>query len=143
MAVVTQPIVNAGGLTNRATGKFTGTGSGTATVPVGFTPRKIKVIDTSNGNSWEWQAGMGSSMLATVASTGVQTLTASLVTTDYADESITTTGVYAPGTSGPGEGTLIDTSVTVENDASPKTGNVIFAVGVNVSAHVLAYAIED
>lgn len=146
MAVTTSPIANSGGIVNFASGGYSGTGSGTVTLGgLGFVPRRVVVIDTSatDGEKWEWVAGMGTYMFVSGGDADADYgLTESLITTDWGDESVSETGVYTPGTSEPGDGSLIDTTVEIELDVNPPTYEVVLASGLNTNGHVYVWTAE-
>lgn len=144
MAVTTSPIAQTAGVYNLATGHYVGTASGTVTIAgLGFTPRKIKVINLTTGTSvFDWIAGMGESVIETVTTAGPVAVP-SAISVDYAEETVSGTGVYPPGTSGPGDGTLEDTSVVIESDVNPLTFQVVLLYAhFNLSADTFVYSIE-
>lgn len=97
-----------------ATGTYTGDGSGSIAVNVGFTPTFVKIYDITDVTTYEWVQGMpatDSIKITTVPAYTVDTNTA--VATNGVVSTITTSGVYPPGTQGPGDGTLINTSLQV------------------------------
>jgi hypothetical protein len=107
------PYSQAGGIVNFASGGYTGDGSGSILVSVGFTPRFVKVYDMTDGTIYEWAEGMpATDSIKTTTAPAQSVDTNSAVVTNGAIVTVTTTGVYPPGTQEPGDGTLIGTSVT-------------------------------
>lgn len=95
---------------------YTGDGSGSIACTVGFTPRWVKVVDMTDATIYEWIAGMAATDSIKVVTAGTTTVdTNSAVVTNSKMNTITTTGVYAAGSQGPGDGTLINTTVIVDS----------------------------
>jgi len=101
---------------NIATGTFTGDGATTSVpVAIGFTPVYAKLMDLSTFESFEWVQGMPATDSIKVAASGptVAIDTTSAILTNGTVVSTTETGVYAPGTQEPNDGTLVNTTVGV------------------------------
>ena len=131
-----------GGITNFANGFYTGDGSGSINVNLGFTPRYVKVWNITDDNAWEWCEGM--------PATGGPPATNSVVVRTGSTFSIDTSGlITANGTvvtateveyggNGPGDGTNGTQSVTevYDNLAVPQ---LVLASGLNTNAKVYAW----
>src|SRR5579863_4825122 len=99
---------------NEATGTYTGDGSGSIAVNVGFTPTYVKVFDMTDATTYEWVQGMAATDSIKTVTAGTMTVdTNTAVATNGVVSSVTTTGVYQPGSQGPGDGALINTTVNV------------------------------
>lgn len=110
---------------NIASGHYQGDGSGDITVNLGFTPIWVKLIDlaaSTGSSSWEWVLGMA----ATDALLGTGLVDPaidanSVVQSNAALLTEAETGVYQPGTSEAGPGTLINTTVIMFSPDKTKT----------------------
>lgn len=112
------PLMVAGGVASSAFGQYTGDGSGAITVALGFTPIWVKVFDWTDGTTYEWSAGAPAtdSIKTTNATPPVVSVdTNSAVVSNHNIQSVSSAGVYPPGTQGPGDGTLINTTVEVDS----------------------------
>jgi hypothetical protein len=134
------PLLGMNGVASSAFGQYTGDGSGAITVALGFTPIWVKIFDTTDNTTWEWCAGMAATDSIKIVGSGpVQTVDGnSAVLSNHVITTYNTTGVYAPGTSGPGDGTLINTSVTVDAP-SLTTPQLILGSTVNTSAKLYSW----
>lgn len=122
-----------------ATGTYTGDGSGSILVNVGFTPTSAKVYDMTDATTYEWVQGMAATDSIKVVTAGTMTVdTNSAVVTNGVVSTITTTGVYPPGTQEPNDGTLINTSLQVwsPNLANPQ---LTFGSVANVSGKLYVW----
>ena len=97
-----------------ATGTFTGDGSTTAAINLGFTPKYFKLFNITDVLSWEWVQGMAATK--TIYFTGAADMavdTNTVVATNGKLTSTTQVGVYAPGTQSADGGTLTNTTLSV------------------------------
>lgn len=129
------PLLQAASIASSAYGKYTGDGSGNISIPLGFSPNYIKVFNETDNTTWEWNAGM-SATISCKNVAGTQTMdTGSAIVSNHVITTNTTVGVYDPGGNGAGDGTIINTSVTV--DAPDATlPRMLLATGLNTSAKV-------
>lgn len=111
------PLMQAGGVASSAFGQYTGDGSGAVTIPLGFTPIYVKVFDETDSLIWEWNAGLAATHTFKTALSGpaITLDTGSAIVSNHNIQSVTTSGVYAPGSAGPGDGTLINTTVEIDS----------------------------
>jgi hypothetical protein len=136
------PYSQSAGIVNAAAGAYTGDGSGSILVNVGFTPRRVKVFDITDATTYEWVEGMPATNSFKVVTAGTMTVdTNSAVVTNGAIVTVTETGVYPPGQQVPGDSTLVNTSVIYE---SPNLALPQLTLGpvCNVSAKVYAWWAE-
>jgi hypothetical protein len=137
------PLMEAASIASSAYGQYTGDGSGAVTVYLGFSPNWVKVYDETDGLSWEWNAGLAAThSLKTTFSTGVVTVdTGSAIVSNHVISSRTVPGVYLPSGNGAGDGTLGNTSVTV--DAPDQTlPKLILATGLNTSSSLYGFVAQ-
>lgn len=66
----------ANGITNRATGSFTGDGTATA-VTCGFVPRVIHLVNATDRITQDWYEGLAATQTINTAADGVRTLNTS------------------------------------------------------------------
>ncbi|HUD11673.1 MAG TPA: hypothetical protein VMS08_04650 [Candidatus Saccharimonadia bacterium] len=122
-----------------ATGTYTGDGSGSILVNVGFTPTYVKIWDVTDATIYEWVQGLPATDSIKVVTAGTTTVdTNTAVATNGVTSTIATSGVYPPATQGPGDGTLINTSLQVwsPNLALPQ---LTFGSVANVSAKLYVW----
>lgn len=125
-----------------ASGTYTGDGSGTIQVNLGFTPIKVKVYDMTDATTYEWVQGMAATDSIKVVTGGTMTVdTNSAVVSNGEVTSTSSAGIYPPGSSGPGDGTIIDTTVNVygTNLAIPQ---LVLGSVCNVSAKAYVWVAE-
>ena len=97
-----------------ATGTFTGDGSATAAINLGFTPKYFKLFDLTDVFSWEWVQGMpATDTWYQTGSADPAIDTNNVISTNGKLFSVTSAGVYSPTGNGSGDGTLINTSLSV------------------------------
>lgn len=136
------PLMEAGGIASAAYGKYTGDGSGAITIPLGFSPMYVKVWDETDGagTTWEWNAGMAATHSFKIVNTS-PTNTVDTGTAIKSNHVITTNsgvGVYDPGQNGAGDGSLINTSFTI--DAPDQTlPKLILATGLNTTSSLYSW----
>jgi hypothetical protein len=125
-----------GSIVNFATGFYTGDGSGSISVPLGFTPRRVKVFDSTDATTWEWNEGMAATISFKTVTGG--TMTADTGSAIVTNASIVTVTEVAYGGQGAGEGTQGTVQVTLE---SPALGTPVLtlATGLNVSAKLYSW----
>jgi hypothetical protein len=118
---------------NIATGTFTGDGTTTVIpVAIGFTPVYVKLIEvaaTTGSQLYEWIQGMAAT--DTILTTGAVDPVIdsnSAVLTNGITVSTTETGVYAPGTQEPNDGSLINTTVGVYGIDKTKSYQLQFTI---------------
>jgi hypothetical protein len=134
-----QALSQSGGVVSFASGLYTGDGSGSMQVYIGFMPRHVFVLDVTDNTSWEWMEGMPATDTLKNAA-GTQTIdTGSAIVTS--SDIITVTEVEpegTPGQQGPGEGN--QGTVTISIDSPLKTTpNLTLATGLNTSAKVYVW----
>ena len=121
-----------------ATGTYTGDGSATANVNLGFTPKYFKLYDITDVFSWEWVQGMpatqtwyqtGSSDAAIDSNTVIQT--------NGKLNTVTGVGVYDPNQGGANDGVLINTTLTVW--APDQTKTFVCQLSTNALVNAKAY----
>lgn len=137
---ISPPYVIPGGVLNAAYFGYTGDGSGSITVNLGFVPSKVKINNLTDQIAWEWNAGMPLvDSVKTVANGTVTTDTSGLISAGLTDFTYNTAGIYQPGSQGPGDGTLINTTLTIRAPDKTKS-QLVLATGLNTSAKV--YSVE-
>jgi hypothetical protein len=136
--------MEAASIASSAYGQYTGDGSGAITIPLGFSPNWVKVFDETDLVVWEWNAGMAAthSLKTTIASPSVATLdTGSAIVSNHVISTKTVPGVYLPSGNGAGDGTIGNTSVTV--DAPDQTlPKLIFATGLNTTSSLYSWVAQ-
>lgn len=135
-----QAYSQSGSVTNFAAGGYTGDGSGSIQVFVGFTPRYVKVWDITDATQWEWSENFPATNTWKTVTGGTQTVdTGSLIVTNCDVVSVTEVEVEgSPGQQGPGEGNQGTISITYDSP-NPATPQLTFASGLNTSAKVYAW----
>lgn len=129
-------LAQSGGVMNMASGVYTGDGSGAITVPIGFSPREVEVIDVTDATKWEWFDSLPATNTLKTVTAGTQTIdTGSLIVSNNAQITVTE---EAFGGNGPGEGVQGTVSLTIEapNKANPQ---LVFASGLNTTGKVYAW----
>lgn len=130
------PVTN-GSLEYFATGTFTGDGSGTVGVNVGFTPQFVLLLDMTTPKRYEWVNGMAATdslLLTNAADLAIDANSA--VVTNGALNTVVSAGGYPPGTSEPGGGT-IQNSGNISVWAPDKTkAQLTFGINVTSTAYV-------
>lgn len=126
-----------------ATGSYTGDSSGTPVeVKLGFLPKYVELIDmaaSTGSKRYVWILGMASTISA--LDTGLAALAEDSNTAiDVPWMTVTgqTPGIYAPGTSGPGDGTLINANPTYLAPDHSKSYSMKFNINVNTHTYVWA-----
>lgn len=135
------PLMEAASIASSAYGQYTGDGSGAITIPLGFSPNWVKVIDETDLVIWEWNAGMAAthSIKTTIASPTVTTLdTGSAIKSNHVISTRTVPGVYDPGQNGAGDGSLINTSKTVDAP-DPAVAKLVLATGLNTTSSLYSW----
>lgn len=135
-----QALSQAAGIVNRASGIYTGDGSGSVQLFIGFTPSYVMVYDDTDATKWEWMEGMPATHSIKTVTGGTQTSdTGSAIVTNASVVTVTEVAPEgAPGAQGPGEGTQGTVSVSI--DAPVKTTpQLTLATGLNVNAKVYAF----
>lgn len=131
------PVTN-GSLEYFATGTFTGDGSGTVGVNIGFTPQYALLIDMTTPDRYEWVQGMAATdSLLLTGSADLAVDANSAVVTNGALNTVVSAGVYPPGTQEPGGGT-IQNSGNISVWAPDKT-KAQLTFGINVSTHLYVW----
>lgn len=129
------------GVVNFASGLFTGDGSGSVQLNVGFTPRHVRVIDMSASppSIYEWMEGMAATDTVKITGSTVALDTGSLIVTNSDIISVTEVEPEgAPGAQGPGEGTQGTISISIDSPALG-TPQLVLASGLNTSTHLYAW----
>ena len=127
-----------------ATGTFTGDTSGAFIVDIGFTPKYVKAWQMSGAGSppivFEWCQGMAATDSITVVAAGTQSLdTGSTILANGKVVSTTETGIYAPGTQEPNDGTLINTTLNVFGIDKSLAYQLKFGANLNVNSMVTVW----
>jgi hypothetical protein len=128
-----------GSIVNFANGGYTGDGSGSIAVAVGFTPRWVKVYDITDATTYEWSADMPATNSMKQVTAGNLTVdTNSAIVTNGAQVTVTEVAYPAPGSQTPTDGTQGTVSITYDNPnlANPQ---LTFGSVCNVSAKVYAW----
>jgi len=135
------PLMEAGGIASAAYGQYTGDGSGAITIPLGFSPMGVKVWNMTDHLYWEWNAGMAAThSLMTTGSTGVITDdTSSAIVSNHVITSNTGAGVYDPGQNGAGEGSLINTTFSVDAPDQTKPKLVLASASLNINGKLYCW----
>jgi len=128
---------------NFANGQYTGDGSGSIPVNLGFTPRYVQVIDMSATSTAiqqvEYIEGMASTKTLTTTAAGVPAVdTTSLIVTNAVQYTETE---VAYGGNGVGDGTNGTTTVLEESPALT-TQQLTFGSGINTSGHLYVWAAQ-
>ncbi len=113
-AGITPVTQNPSNLLNFASGTFTGDGSATAVINLDWTPKYVVLWDLTDTYRWEWCQGFPAN--DTIYQTGgadIAVDTNNVISTNGKLNSVTSAGVYTPTGNGPGDGTLVNTSITV------------------------------
>lgn len=132
----------AGSVCNFANGGYTGDGSGSIAVAVGFTPRWVKIVDVTDVTIYEWFADMPATNSVKTVTGGTTTIdTNSAVVTNGAQVTVTEVAPGTPGTQEPNDGTQGTISVTYDapNLANPQC---VFGSVVNTNAKVYAWVAQ-
>lgn len=93
--IIGNPLGDFGSSGQRVRGKFTSNGNA-VNIPVGFMPARVKVVNTTDGITWEWQTGMP------VANSVKTVLGGSLTSAQDTGSAITASGSVTDGTGGNG-----------------------------------------
>ena len=137
------PLTQEAGVSNLATGVYTGDGSGAIIVYIGFTPRHVKVFDVTDVTMTEWWDTLPATNSVLSATNGGMTVdTNSLVVSNGAILSITEVAIQGtPGQAGIGEGTQGTVTFNIEapNQSLPRC---TFGAGLNVNAKVYSWYAE-
>jgi hypothetical protein len=127
-------VSQAASIVNMACFFYTGDGSGSILCNIGFTPRRVKVYDMTDATTYEWVSGMAATDSIKVVTGGTTTVdTNSAVVSNSSLRTITTTGVYQPGSQGPGDGTLINQTV-IADSPDPSIPQLTLGSVCNVNA---------
>lgn len=129
----------AGSIVNFANGGYTGDGSGSIAVAVGFTPRWVKVYNITDATTYEWAADMPATDSIKTVTAGTMTVdTNSAIVTNGAQVTVTEVAPGTPGTQEPNDGTQGTISITYDNPnlANPQ---LTFGSVCNVSSKVYAW----
>jgi hypothetical protein len=119
------------GVCNFANGYYTGDGNtGGIVVPVGFTPRYVKLWNMTTASSYEWAEGMAATDSISVIASTQAVDTSSFVVTNG---TIVTVTEVAYGGNAPGDGTSGTVSV-VESSPAPGTPQCTFGTGGSSAA---------
>lgn len=103
-----------GNFAQMATGIHTGDGSAAANINLGFTPKFFKLYDLTDVFSWEWVQGMPATNTWYDPGSGNRSIdTNTVIATNGKLFAVNSAGVYSPAGNGPGDGTLINTTLTV------------------------------
>lgn len=132
----------AASVVNFANGGYTGDGSGSILVNVGFTPRWVKVVDVTDATTYEWFADMPATDSLKTVTGGTMTIdTNSAIVTNGAQVTVTEVATGIPGAQAPGEGTQGTVSITYDNPnlANPQ---LTFGSVCNTSAKVYAWVAQ-
>lgn len=116
--VISEP----GNFAQMAVGSYTGDGSTSANINLGFTPKFFKLYDLTDVFSWEWVFGMpANDTWYNTGSADAAIDTNNVISTNGALNTVNSPGVYSPSGNGPGDGTLINTTLSVwaPNAANP------------------------
>jgi hypothetical protein len=122
-----------------ATGSFTGDGSATANVNLGFTPKYFKLFDLTDVTSWEWVQGMPATNTWYDPGNGNRSIdTNTVIKTNGKLTTVTGVGVYDPNQGGANDGVLINTSLSVWAPDQTLTFNCQLSTNglVNAKAYV-------
>lgn len=132
------PVTN-GSLEYFATGTFTGDGSGTVGVNIGFTPQFVLLIDMTLAKRYEWVNGMAATDSELLNGTGpaFSVDANSAIVTNGALNTVVSAGVYPPGTQEPGGGT-IQNSGNISVWAPDKT-KAQLTFGINVTSSLYTW----
>lgn len=130
-----------GGVPNIATGKYTGDGSGSINVTLGFMPRHVKVFDETDATVWEWWETMSSTVTLKTVTNG--TTTADTGTAISSPRQIVESRTVVipqgatPGTGVVGDGTMGTEVISVYGS---KDGvDLLLATALNVNAKVYSF----
>jgi hypothetical protein len=129
-----------GGISNFASGIYTGDGSGSIQVNAGFTPRYVQVVDITDITTWEWQECFPTTNTLKSVAAGTQTIdTGSLIVANVSLITVTEVAPEGtPGQQGPGEGTLGTVTIEIDNPAL-NTPQLTFASGLNTTGKVYCW----
>lgn len=131
-----------GSVSNFANGGYSGDGSGSIQVAVGFTPRYVKVWDITGVISYEWAADFPATDSIKVVTGGTTTVDAnSAVVTNGAQVTVTEVATGAPGSQEPNDGTQGTVSIIYDNPVLANPQLVLGSV-CNVSGHVYAWVAQ-
>lgn len=132
----------AGNAYNFANGGYTGDGSGSIAVALGFTPRWVKILDVTGVIIYEWFADMPATDSIKTVTGGTTTIdTNSAVVSNGAQVTVSEVAPGTPGTQEPNDGTqgLVNVTYDAPNLANPQC---VFGSVVNVNAHVYAWVAQ-
>jgi hypothetical protein len=117
-----------------ATGTYTGDGSGSIQVYVGFTPKYVKIMDVTDVTSYEWCFGMPATNSIKVVTAGTTTIdTNSAVLTNGKLFTQSSTGQYQPP-GGAGAGVIINSGNILTFGTDPTVSyRCVFGAVANVS----------
>ncbi len=103
-----------GNFAQMATGIHTGDGSASASILLGFTPKFFKLYDLTDVFSWEWVQGMPANQTwYQTGSSDAAIDSNNVISTNGKLFPVSSAGVYSPAGNGPGDGTLVNTSISV------------------------------
>lgn len=143
-AVTGVPVLNqSGSIVNQANGTYNGDGTGAIVVPVGFTPRHVKVVDITDLTTWEFIEGMPATntlktSVAVAGTAGAQSVAVDATSAIVTNGVQTTVTEVAFGGNGVGDGTNGTQSI-VEIYDNLGVPQLTFATGLNVSGKVYVW----
>ena len=128
-AGITPVTQNPSNLLNFATGTYTGDGSASAPLNIDFTPKYVKLLDLTDVYSWEWVQGMPANDTIYFTGSADMAIDANnVISTNGQLNAVASAGVYSPSGNGPGDGSLINTSLSVW---APNAANPNCTIGTN------------
>ena len=127
------------GVANFAAGYYTGDGSGSININIGFTPRKVRVFNSTDVVDWEWSEFFPATVTKKVVTGGTMTAdTGSAIVANVNLITVTEVAVGTPGAQGPGEGTQ-GTVVITEDSPNLNLPALVFSTALNVTGKVYAW----
>lgn len=124
------------GVVNFANGNYTGDGSGSIEVFLGFTPRFVKIYDVTDATTWEWCEGMPATDTIKTVTAGTMTVDTNTVVAANGKQTTVTEVEY--GGNGAGDGNNGTQSLTVTYpDLS--AAQLTIGSGANVDTKVYAW----
>lgn len=123
-----------------ATGGYTGDGSGSIAVAVGFTPKYVKIWDMTDATTWEWCQGMAATDSVKVVTAGTMTVdTNTAVATNGKLFTQSSVGTYQPP-GGAGDGTIINSgNISVFGTDSTNANQLVIGSTCNTNAKVYVW----
>ena len=113
-AGITPVTQNPSNLLNFASGTFTGDGSATAQINIDWTPKYVVLWDLTDTYRWEWCQGFpANDTIYQTSAADIAVDANNVISTNGKLNAVTSAGVYSPTGNGAGDGTLINTSITV------------------------------